>query len=691
MRQIAFIVCLLTCACSPAAQPAATATPTPATAAAASPPQHDAVAPDVDPAVNPGDDFFAFANGTWLKAHPIPATESNWGIAKLVDDDLYAKLRKISEEASANKTAASGSDERKVGDFWDTAMAAGLAEKLGIAPLQPDLARIDAIRDLGGILDMAFEMQRQNLNPFFGFGIGQDEKASDVMAVYLSQGGLGLPDRDYYFNQEQGIANARDAYVTHMTNVLKLLGAAAADAQMRAHAIMVFETALAKVSRPLADLRDPQKNYNKMSPDVVTRRYTPSIAWTTRMNGWQLAPRYVIVGQPEFLAGLEKQLAQTPVAVLRDYLRLQLLDSYSPYLSQAFDTEHFHFYGQILSGQKEQRPRWKRTLDAENGALGMVLGRVYVKDYFPEVTKQRYSTLVEAIRTAYGERIDHLDWMSAATKAKAREKLAKLAKKVGYPDKWKDYSALIIGRNSYAENIRNANIWLFNDALSKFGKPVDRSEWEIFPQTYNAYYSASNNEIVLPAAAFIIPGFTDSDLDDAVVYGYVAGSLIGHEMTHGFDDEGRQFDAAGNLASWWTKADIEKFNRRAAMLARQFDAYEPLPGLHINGKATLGENIADLGGLLIGLDAFKKTEQFKQGRKIAGYSPVQRYFLGYALSWLFEERDALLRQNLLSDVHAPPRWRVNGPLSDIPDFYEAFAVKPGQALYRAQADRVHIW
>jgi putative endopeptidase len=689
MRRIAFLSCLLICACSPATQPPAAATSAPA--AAASPPQQDALAPDIDASINPGDDFFDYANGTWLKAHPIPATESNWGISKVIDEDLYAKLRRISEQAAANRTTAAGSDERKVGDFWDTAMNAGLADKLGIAPLRPELTRIDAIQDLGGILDMAFEMQRQSLNPFFGFGIGQDEKASDVMAVYVSQGGLGLPDRDYYFNKEQGIADARDAYVLHMTNVLKLLGAEAVDAQARAHAIMDFETALAKVSRPLADLRDPQKNYNKMSPDAVTRKYTPSIAWTTRMQGWKLVPSYVIVGQPEFLAGLDKRLAQTPVAVLRDYLRLQLLDSYSPYLSQAFDAEHFHFYGQILSGQREQRPRWKRTLDAENGALGMVLGRVYVKDYFPQASKQRYSALVEAIRTAYGERIDRLDWMSAATKAKAHEKLGKLSKKVGYPDKWKDYSALVVGRNSYAENIRNANIWLFNDALSKFGKPVDRSEWEMLPQTDNAYYDDSNNEIVLPAAAFIIPGFTDAELDDAVVYGYVAGSTIGHEMTHGFDDDGRQFDAAGNLANWWTKADIAKFNKRAAALVRQFDAYQPLPGLHINGKATLGENIADFGGLQLGLDAFKKTEQFKQGKKIAGYSPVQRYFLGYALSWLFEERDALLRQNLLSDVHAPPKWRVNGPLSNIPEFYEAFDVKPGQVLYRAEADRVHIW
>jgi putative endopeptidase len=570
-------------------------------------------------------------------------------------------------------------------------MDEALAEKLGIRPLQADLTRIDAIHDVSGVLDMAFELQRIGSDPFFGLGIEQDEKASDVMAVHIGQGGLGLPNRDYYLNKEEGVRKAREAYVVHLTNVLKLLGVAAPDAAARATAVMAFETALAKVSRPMADLRDPQKNYNKMAPADLMRKYTPSIAWPARLGDWKIAPSYVVVGQPEFLAGLEKQLTKTPVPVLRDYLRLQLIDTYSPYLSKAFDDEHFEFYGKVLSGKKEQRPRWKRTIDAENAALGMVLGRIFVKEYFPESAKQRYSTLVEDMRTAYGERIDRLDWMSPATKAKAHEKLARLTKKVGYPDKWKDYSALIVARNSYAENMRNANVWLFNDALSKFGKPVDRSEWDMFPQTYNAYYNPSNNEIVLPAAQFSIPGYKDSELDDAIVYGYAAASTIGHEMTHGFDDEGRQFDAAGNLADWWTKEDAVKFNKRAAVMVKQFDAYEPLPGIHINGRASLGENIADYGGLLIGLDAFKKTRQYKEGKKIAGFTPVQRYFLAYALSWLFEEREARLRLNLLSDVHAPPKWRVNGPLSNIPEFYEAFGIKPGQPMYRAEADRVQIW
>jgi putative endopeptidase len=651
----------------------------------------DVVAANIDTSVSPGDDFFSFANGAWLKANPIPPSESNWGIGKLVDEDLYAKLRSISEQAAANKSAAPGSDERKVGDFWDMAMDEARADRLGVTPLQADLARIDAIQDRGGVLDLSFALQRQNLQPFFSFGIAQDEKASDVMAVYVQQGGLGLPDRDYYFGTEAGTVKAREAYVLHMSNVLKLLGADAPGAATRARAVMAFETALAKISRPLAELRDPQKNYNKMSPSRLTRQYTPSIAWTARLHSWNLTPRYLIVGQPEFFAGLEAALAATALPTLRDYLRIRLIDTYAPYLSRSFDDEHFNFYGRVLSGQKEQRPRWKRALDAQNDALGMVLGRIFVKAYFPASTKQRYSNLVEAIRTAYGERIDRLDWMSAATKAKAHEKLAKVVKKVGYPDKWKDYSALLVARNSYAENVRNAQIWQFNDALAKFGKPVDRTEWDITPQTYNAFYNTSNNEIVLPAAIFAIPGFKDADVDDAVIYGYAAASTIGHELTHGFDDEGRQFDAAGNLVDWWSARDAARFKQRAEVMVRQFDAYEPLPGIHINGKASLGENIADFGGLVIGLDAFRKTAQFREGRTIAGYTPLQRYFLGYALGWLYEEREELLRRQLLSDVHAPPKWRVNGPLSDIPAFYDAFKVKPGQPLYRAAADRVRIW
>jgi putative endopeptidase len=337
------------------------------------------------------------------------------------------------------------------------------------------------------------------------------------------------------------------------------------------------------------------------------------------------------------------------------------------------------------------RARWKRALDGEEGALGLVLGKLYVKEYFSEAAKKRYSDLVEDIRTAYRERIQRLDWMSDATKQKALAKLARVGKKVGYPDKWKDYSALSIGRTSWAANMMSASRWRFNDRLARWGKPVDRTEWHMTPQTYNAYYSPSNNEIVLPAAIFLIPGLKDEDADDALVYGYAAAGTIGHEITHGFDDDGRQFDADGNLKNWWTDEDVSKFKDRADRMVKQFDGYQPLPGVHINGKASLGENIADLGGVMLGLDAFKKTRQYRQGKPVAGLTPVQRYFLGYALGWMSDIRKENLARRLMSDVHAPAKWRVNGPLANVPEFYQAFGVKPGDPMWRADSVRVSIW
>lgn len=651
----------------------------------------DVVADHIDTSVKPGDDFFEFANGAWLKSHPIPPEESQWGIGQVVQDELYAKLRKISEDAAASKNAAPGSDEQKVGDFWTTAMDESLANRLGVTPLKDELARIDTVHDVNSALDEAFQLQLLDVAPFFDFNVSQDEKQSDVMTVHLWQGGLGLPERDYYFNKEQGVAKTRAAYVEHLHRMFRMLGKDDHAAAESAKQVMAFETALAKVSRPLADLRDPEKNYHKMAPAEVTEKYTPAITWGARLAGLNLNASTVIVGQPEFFSGLQALLAKTPAPVLRDYMRVHLVDHYASFLSADFDNEHFDFYNRTLNGQAQQKPRWKRALRSENQALGMILGRIYVKDYFSEASKQRYNTMVEAIRTAYGERIDKLDWMSPATKAKAHEKLAAVTKKVGYPDKWKDYSKLTIGRESYAQNMMNARRWQVQDMISKFGKPVDRNEWEMTPQTYNAYYNPSNNEIVLPAAQFMIPGFADNQIDDAVVYGYVAASTIGHEITHGFDDEGRQYDAKGNLVDWWTKEDAARFKQRADVMVKQFNAFEPLPGIHINGEASLGENIADFGGIMIGIDAFKKTEQYKKGEKIAGYTPMQRFFLGYALGWLSQERQEQLRTGLLSDVHAPAKWRVNGPLSNVPDFYEAFDVKQGQPMWRPENQRVKIW
>jgi putative endopeptidase len=514
------------------------------------------------------------------------------------------------------------------------------------------------------------------------------------MSVHLQQGGLGLPDRDYYFNPKDTVAKVRTEYVAHLEKMLKLMGGGGSDeqtAKVNAAKIMEFETALAKVSRKLEDLRDPVRNYNKMTAADVTKKHTPSIAWDDRLAAWNLHTSYVVVGQPEFFTGVETLLKKTPVPVLKDYLRFHLVTEYAPFLSKDIDAEDFNFYHRVLSGQKEPRPRWKRVLDSENGPMGMVVGRIFVKAYFPESEKKRYADLVEAIRSAYSERIDRLDWMSPETKAKAHQKLASVTKKVGYPDKWKDYSGLMIGRSSYADNIMSISRWRFDDMLSKFGKPVDRTEWDMTPQTYNAYYNPSNNEIVLPAAAFEIPGVKDADVDDAVVFGYAGGSTIGHEITHGFDDEGRQYDAAGNLAEWWTKEDAQKFQDRAAVMVKQFNAYEPLPGLHINGNASLGENIADYGGILLGLDAFKKTDQYKKAEKVGGLTPVQRYFLGYALGWMEQRRDELTQRNLLSDVHSPAKWRVIGPLANIPDFYDAFGVKQGQPMWLPAENHVQIW
>ncbi|AXK72141.1 M13 family peptidase [Lysobacter sp. TY2-98] len=650
----------------------------------------DFLAAHLDTSVDPGVDFFQYANGGWLKAHPIPKSESSWGIGNEVDDELYARLRTISE--SAAKTGGdAGSDTQKIGDFWATAMDTAKADQLGVRPLDTELARIDAIRSSKDVLDTVFAFKPIGVSSLFRVGISQDDKDSATMAVRVSQGGLGLPERDFYFNPEAGVAKLRTAYVAHIARSFELLGRKPNDAKAAAEKVMAFETALAKASRKLEDLRDPEKNYNKMSPAELTAKYTPSIDWTARLAAWNLKPSYVIVGQPEFFAAEEKLLRATPVPVLQDYLRYHLVDSYAEYLSTAFDTEYFDFHGRAMSGQQEQRPRWKRVLDEENDAMGMVLGRIFVGEYFPATSKQRYAAMVEAIRDTYRARIERLDWMGADTKTKALAKLASITPKVGYPDHWKDYSALVVGRESYAANVMNAQRWQFQDNLSKFGKPVDRTEWDMTPQTYNAYYNPSNNEIVLPAAIFMVPGVPDAEVDDAVAYGYVAASTIGHEITHGFDDEGRQFDAKGNLSGWWTAEDAARFTTAAQKMVDQFNAYEPLPGLHINGKASLGENIADYGGVLLGLEAFQKTAQYKEGKSMGGLTPTQRYFLGYALGWMSQQREEKLRQRLLSDVHAPAKWRVLGPMSNIPEFYDAFHVKPGQPMWREPADRVRIW
>lgn len=651
----------------------------------------DILAEDMDTTANPANDFFSYANGGWIKKNPIPESERSFGIAKLVMNETYDRMKKLSEEAAADKNAAPGSSTQKIGDFYASGMDSAACDAQGYSKLQPELESINAIRDMDDVRAVVAHQQIIGSNPLFSLGILQDEKNSNEYALHLEQGGIGLPNRDYYFNNDSRTKKIREEYVKHVANTFKLIGDDDATAAKHAAAVMKLETNLARSSRKLEDLRDPYANYHKMNMDQLNK-LNPSMKFRDMFEAMNLKNiDSVIVGQPEFYKEVEQELKSTPVEDWKTYLRWNLVASFAPYLSKEFDQEQFYFNGVILSGVKTQRPRWKRVLDNQENYLGDALGELYVKNYYSPATKERYVQLTDNVIAAYKEHIEKLDWMSDSTKQKALAKLATVRKKVGYPDKWKDYSSMNISRSSYVENIIEGNKWYYNYYLDKLGKPVDRDEWQMTPQTYNAYYNPSNNEIVLPAAAFIIPGIPDSLADDAMVYGYAGASTIGHEITHGFDDEGRQFDADGNLKEWWTKEDAEKFDHRANLYVDQFNNYVVLDSMHVNGKASLGENIADLGGVTIAIDAFKKTEQYKKGEKINGLTPMQRYFMGYALSWLHQQRDESLANQIMTDVHAPAFLRVNGPVANVPEFYEAFGVKEGNKMWRPDSIRVKIW
>jgi putative endopeptidase len=644
----------------------------------------------LDTTVAPGDDFFTYANGTWLRNNPIPASESSMGIGKKVQDEVYARLRTTSAEA-AKANPAAGSNQQKIGDFWAVGIDSVKADKLGAAPLKPELDRIAAMKTVAEVPGVIAHEIPLGVRALIGPRVGQDDKNSDKIVLYLHQSGLGLPNRDYYFNTDTRTKNIRAEYLKHVANTFKLLGQDDATAQANAGRVMALETTLAKSSRKLEALRDPYANYHKMSIAQLNQ-LTPGTDWKAWFAQMGVSNAdTVVVGQPEFYQTAGKLLKTAPLDDWKAYLNWQLARTFAPTLSSGFVNENFHFYGTVLRGAKEIRPRWKRVLDMQEDALGDALGQLFVKEYFKPEAKARYDTLVKNMVTAFGEHIQKVDWMSAPTKKVALDKLHKITPKVGYPNKWKDYSNLKIDRSSLAENVMRANQWQWQYQLNKLGKPVDRTEWDMTPQTYNAYYNSSNNEIVLPAAIFAVPGLLDADADDALVYGYAGASTIGHELTHGFDDEGSQYDAHGNLHEWWSKEDRKRFNERVNGIVKQFNGYTLLDSLHINGKATAGENIADLGGIVIALDAFKKTKQYKEGKKINGLTPTQRYFLGYALGWQTHARDESLATQLLTDVHSPAQYRVNGPMADVPAFYEAFGVKPGQKLYRPDSARVVIW
>lgn len=649
----------------------------------------DILRSDMDTTVRPNDDFFAYANGGWLNANKIPADETSWGIGELVQKELYAKLLKINEDA-VKKGDKTGSGQQ-IGDFWYSAMDTTDIEKNGIMPLRPELDMIAALKTKEDVLKQAAHMHTFGANVFFDEGVSQDPKHSDVEAYMMTQGGLGMPSRDYYFNTDARTVKIRNMYPQFIASIFKLMGTDSLSADKKAAEIVAMETSLAKASRKLEDLRDPYANYHKYAI-VKLRSLSPGIDWPVYLE--QMGVKHVdsvIVGQPEFYQALDKLIASTDMQTLKDYMTFHLIITFAPYLSTPFADANFNFYAKAIRGAQEQHPRWRRALDAEEGAIGEELGQLFVKAYFDATAKARYEQIVENVRNAYKARMEKLDWMSDSTKQKAIHKLMAIRKKVGYPDKWKDFSALKIDRGPFVMNMVRANQWWNNYEMNKLGKPVDRDEWSMTPQTYNAYYNESNNEIVLPAAMMTVPGYKDAELDDALVYGYTAASTVGHEITHGFDDQGRKFDESGNLRSWWSPVDTAGFMKRADVLVQQFNKMIPLDTLHINGKATLGENLADLGGILIGLDAFKQTETYKKGEKINGMTPLQRFFLGYSLGWLLEERQERIATQLLTDVHSPAKYRVNGPFPNVPEFYEAFGIKPGDKMYIPDSLRVHLW
>ncbi len=649
----------------------------------------DFLAENIDTTINPANDFFLYANGSWIRRNPIPTDQSRWSVGSLINLDIYNRLRTINEKA-VTENAVPGSITQKIGDFWFSGMDSAGIEKEGLDPLKPELAKIENITSLDEFLQVAAELGKSGVDALMGGGIYQDEKKSDRMALHLLQGGLGMPNRDYYFNTDEKSMKVRNAYQVYLNKSFRTLGRDSASALKSAGEIYRLESRLAKASRKIAALRDPNANYHKMDLLRIQKLYR-NVNWKDFFASSGLpAMDSVIVGQPEFIDALNQELKKTPLGVWKNYLAFHLLNNSAPYMYESVFNDRFN-YVRTVSGVQVPKPRWKRVLDAEENAIGEALGHLFVDEYFPEKSKKRYNDLVESMRVAYKERITHLSWMSDSTKQKALLKLSMISKKVGYPDKWRDFGAMVIDRGPFVLNVQRASAWWYDDQVKKLNKPVDRTEWDITPQTYNAYYNPSNNEIVLPAAIFMVPGKRDEELDDAFVYGYTASSTVGHEMTHGFDDQGRQFDEIGNLRDWWQPNDAKRYKENAKRIIRQFDEFVPVDTIHINGDATQGENIADLGGILIGWDAFVKTESYRKGEKIGGLTPSQRFFLGYAYGWLSEQRKESIASQLMTDVHATAKERVNGPMANIPAFYEAFGVKPGDKMYRPDSLRVNIW
>ena len=625
----------------------------------------------VNPTVSPGKDFYDFANGAYNKV-PIPGEYANYGVNQEIDERNFAILKDILE-SSAGTGGPAGSVAQRVGDFYAAGMDEAAIEQAGLTPLQPWLQAIDASQTPAELMATICRLYADGFDTTFGFGVQVDDKDTNAMIAGFAQGGLGLPERDYYVRTDEKSVEIRQAYVAHIARTLELAGAVPDAARTSALAILALETKLAQASRTLVALRDPEKNYNKFERSALTK-LAPGFAWEEffAQIKFPAAEKTVLVGQPEFFTALGVLLASEPVATWRTYLRWHVLHGSSPYLSRAFVQERFSFYQKTLSGIAELKPRWKRVLSAADDAIGEDLAQLYVKRAFSPEAKARALAMVKFHLEAMRGRIRAAAWMSEAAKAQAYRKIDAMRSKIGYPDQWRDYSALHLSRESYVRNVLAGTAFEFHRQLAKLGRPVDRNEWLMTPQTNDAYYEPTLNEMCFPAG-ILQPPFFDEKADDASNYGALA-STIGHELTHGFDDQGSQYDWQGNLKSWWSEEDARKFKEHAEVMARQYGAYEPLPGLHIEGHQTLGENIADVGGLRVSYEAWKLATAGKPQPMIDGFTPAQRFFIAFAQGWRTNQRPEQLRLAVTSDVHSPARWRVLGPVQNFPEFYDAFGL-----------------
>ncbi|SDA68054.1 MULTISPECIES: M13 family metallopeptidase [unclassified Janthinobacterium] len=640
----------------------------------------------INPAVRAQDDLFQHLNGKWLAETVIPADKSSWGSFAKLADDTQTQLRGIVEGAAADKARAAGSNAQKIGDFYNSFMDEAKLESLGLTPLNGEMAKIAALQDKAELPAVIAHFSKLGVTSPYDFGIHQDAKDSTKYVADIGQSGLGLPDRDYYL--EEGKADTRAKYLAHVEKMLSLAGDA--NAAANAKAIVALETELAKAQWSNVQNRDPVKTYNKVELAKLAD-VAPGYDWARYLKDTGIAGKvnYVIVSQPSYLKGFAEIANKTPLETWKAYFQWHLLHANAGYLPKAFVDENFAFYGTTLTGVTEMRPRWKRGVGAVEGALGEAVGQLYVEQYFPAERKVRMEALVKNLMTAYKQSIDKLDWMSPVTKKQAQIKLAKFTTKIGYPNKWRDYSGLDVAPDDLVGNIQRSHLLNYNRELNKLGQPIDRDEWGMTPQTVNAYYNPELNEIVFPAAILQAP-FFDANADDAVNYGAIGG-VIGHEISHGFDDQGAQYDGDGNLRDWWTKADHKNFAKKTKQLVAQYNSFSPVPGHFVNGELTLGENIADNSGVAIAYKAYKLSLNGKKAPVIDGFTGEQRFYAGFAQVWRMKMREAQQLVLLKTDPHSPGQFRANGTMRNQPGFYQAFDVKPGDKMYLPPKDRVIMW